>query len=163
PSGRYRLLHPTDALVHNIVHAQLHHAAYLCRSVRMKNLYDFALIASRSGSLIDWESIQHAARAPLYPRAARWHMALARELFPWSGIPAMDSSDPFARLRSGMSPRRELSYKRNMNRLNTLLFEPRFVSGRLLRKLFSPFSLPQTLHEASGAARNVFSRWSRQS
>lgn len=152
-TGSYQVLDPTDALVHSIVHCQLHHVAYLCRSVRMKNLYDFALIARQHEGSIDWDRVQNCSRVPLQTKAARWHMALTRELFPWSGVPAVADEDPFRRLKPNMRPEARSSYCRQMKLISTLIFEPDFACGHYFGRLFSASRWRRTFSEVSALVR----------
>ncbi len=77
---------PTDMILHNLWHAQIHHiGGYYRGIVDLRQLYDFTMIARRFGPDINWEMIE--ARAARYQLSAPLHSYLiaAHEMFalPW--------------------------------------------------------------------------------
>ena len=52
------MLHPTDRIVHNIVHSQLHHKLSKRGMVELRQLREFSLLAARYGQQIDWSDVE---------------------------------------------------------------------------------------------------------
>lgn len=55
----FRVPEPTDRILHNLLHAQIHHiGAYYRAVVDLRQLHEFALLAVAFGSAIDWTAIR---------------------------------------------------------------------------------------------------------
>ncbi len=77
---------PTDRVLHNVLHAQIHHLAnYYLGTIELRQLHDLAALARRRGRDIDWTFIadhleRHRLQAPLYAYAFAAHRLLGS---PW--------------------------------------------------------------------------------
>ncbi len=84
---------PTDMILHNLLHTQIHHGANFYRGVvELRQLYEFATLARRHAMAIDWDEIAlHLARYRLatllnsYALLAGWLCGLA---WPLRGAPS---------------------------------------------------------------------------
>jgi hypothetical protein len=78
---RYLVLCPTDRLVHNIVHAHMHHPRQRSGLVDLRQMVDLCLLIDGCGTAIDWTEIE--GRFALAGAAAvlRAQAALLAELF----------------------------------------------------------------------------------
>ena len=78
-------------IVHNIGHAQLQHQSYWTGEIRLRDLYDFALLIQESKGGIAWSPfIEHFDRAG-YGNAPRAYLMMAEELF---GLPRPEEASP---------------------------------------------------------------------
>ncbi|SMF79514.1 Uncharacterised nucleotidyltransferase [Tistlia consotensis] len=71
PEGACLVPSPTHRLLHNLLHAQIHHRGNYYRGViELRQLYDFTVLARRHGPAIDWDFIdrhltEHQLDTPL--------------------------------------------------------------------------------------------------
>ncbi len=78
---------PTDRVLHNVLHAQIHFLANYYRGLfELRQLYEFTMLARSDGPAIDWPFIdtslmQHRLRAPLHAYALMAHRWLGA---PWT-------------------------------------------------------------------------------
>jgi hypothetical protein len=52
-------LHPTDRIVHNIVHTQIHDGRFSLGTIELRQMRELALLAARHGHAVDWRDIEH--------------------------------------------------------------------------------------------------------
>ena len=84
--AQFSLPCPTDRLLHNILHAQIHHRAEFYRGVfRLRQLHDGAMIARALAPEIDWAHIEARFGAYRLGPALQAYALAAHELFglPW--------------------------------------------------------------------------------
>lgn len=77
---------PTDRMLHNILHAQIHHRADYYRGMfRLRQLHDGATLASSLASAIDWDVIERRFDAYRLDAALQSYLIAAGDLFalPW--------------------------------------------------------------------------------
>ena len=77
---------PTDRLLHNILHAQIHHRADYYRGViRLRQLHDGATMAAALAPAIDWPLIEVRLSAHRLDTALQSYLLAAHDLFalPW--------------------------------------------------------------------------------
>jgi Uncharacterised nucleotidyltransferase len=77
---------PTDRMLHNILHAQIHHRADFYRGlIRLRQLYDGAMIASALAPSIDWSLIEARLRAHRLDTVLHAYLHAAHDLLglPW--------------------------------------------------------------------------------
>ena len=85
-STRFFIPSPTDRVLHNVLHAQIHHLAnYYLGTIELRQLHDLATLTRRYGPDIDWPFIddcltRHRLRPPLYAHAFAAHRLLES---PW--------------------------------------------------------------------------------
>jgi hypothetical protein len=52
-------LHPTDRIVHHIVHAQIQDGRFSRGTIELRQMRELALLAARHGHAVDWRDIEH--------------------------------------------------------------------------------------------------------
>jgi len=77
---RVRRLDPTDRIVHNIVHAQLHHQLSARGTVELRSLRELALLALRHAEAIDWTVVARRLGAQGHARVLWEQATQCREL-----------------------------------------------------------------------------------
>lgn len=79
-SGRVRMLNPTDRLVHNIVHAQMHHHLSDMGTVEIRQLRELCLLVARFGDSVDWQDVARRFTTTRARRALSEQATHCREL-----------------------------------------------------------------------------------
>ncbi len=92
----------TDRMLHNILHAQIHHRADFYRGTfRLRQLYDGAMIAQALGPAIDWTEIETRLAAGRLTTALQAYLVAAQDLFglrwPLSGPPTLGARAQYRR------------------------------------------------------------------
>lgn len=73
---------PTDRLLHNILHAQIHHRAdYYRGAIRLRQLHDGATLAAAFAPAIDWDLIERRFAAHRLDAALHSYLLAAADLF----------------------------------------------------------------------------------
>jgi hypothetical protein len=73
---------PTDRLLHNLLHAQIHHRGNFYRgAVDLRQLYEFATLAAAFGADIDWSFIRERMARHKLLTPLESYLFLARRLF----------------------------------------------------------------------------------
>lgn len=98
-----RLPSPTDRLIHNIVHEQLHHEGAKKGTADLRRLRELALIVSRYGEVIDWSDaarrfLEAGYRDVLERQAAICRVLMGVEM----GVEAADPDETLTGLRACM-------------------------------------------------------------
>jgi Uncharacterised nucleotidyltransferase len=88
--GRVRLLEPTRAAAHNIVHDQLVHGQYQLRGVELRQLLDLALIRARHDAEINWAEIDRRFRGAKMDRVLTTYLEFGTALL---GLPSTGVGD----------------------------------------------------------------------
>lgn len=78
---RYLLLCPNDRVIHNIVHAQLHHSRQRLGLIDLRQMFDLALLIEQSGELIGWREIETRFAAAGAGEVLGYQAALLSALF----------------------------------------------------------------------------------
>jgi hypothetical protein len=98
-------LHPTDQLIHNIVHSQLQDGRFSRGIVELRQMREFALLAARHGDVVDWRDVEHRFSSTGYANVLAQQAALCLALM---GVPlpvaAADIHHSMIRLRHGVDP-----------------------------------------------------------
>jgi hypothetical protein len=76
----YAVLHPTDRVIHNVAHAQLHHPRHEDGGIELRQLVELALIARAFAAEIDWAEVDARFEATGYGNIVRDQRALASSL-----------------------------------------------------------------------------------
>jgi hypothetical protein len=77
----YQLLCPADRMMHNIIHAQIHHGLHRKRLVDLRQMIDLVLLIDRSGGDIDWLEIRDRFAKAGAAAVLRDQVASLREMF----------------------------------------------------------------------------------
>lgn len=89
---RFHVPSPTDRILHNFLHAEIHHLGnYYRGALKLQQVYDFTLLARRSASEIDWRLIEERMSHHRLDTALQSYALAASTLFglPWPlSIPA---------------------------------------------------------------------------
>jgi hypothetical protein len=73
---------PTDRMLHNILHAQIHHRAdYYRGAISLRQLHDGATLASSLASAIDWDLIERRCAEHRLDAALHSYLLAAADLF----------------------------------------------------------------------------------
>jgi hypothetical protein len=79
---RFHVPSPTDRILHNFLHAEIHHLGnYYRGTLKLQQIYDFTLLARRSASKIDWSLIEDRMRQHHLETALQSHTLAASTLF----------------------------------------------------------------------------------
>lgn len=109
--GRVRQLDPTDRVVHNIVHAQLHHQLSARGTLELRQLRELALLMQRHGEAIDWAEVARRLGAQGHARVLSEQATQCRELMGVVlPVAERDAARVMARLRAAIArpaPRQE--------------------------------------------------------
>ena len=80
--ARFFVLSPTDRVLHNFLHAQIHHLGHYYRGeMPVSQLYEFSLLARSSGRSIDWDFIEARLEDHRLSTALRAYVLAATSLF----------------------------------------------------------------------------------
>jgi hypothetical protein len=135
------VLHPTDRLVHNIVHAQLQDGRFSHGRVELRQMRELALLATRHGDAVDWREVEHRFSSAKYADVLAEQAALCPALL---GVPlpvaAADFHETMKRLRR--DPRGAAAVLAALARdyIAGFLHDP-----RLAVNLVNPFWWPQRI------------------
>jgi len=83
---RFHVPSPTDRILHNFLHAEIHHLGnYYRGALKLQQVYDFNLLARRRSSEIDWRLIEHRLHQHRLDTALQSYVLAASTLFglPW--------------------------------------------------------------------------------
>lgn len=78
--GRVRMLHPTDRVVHNIVHAQLHHELSDMGTAEIRQLRELCLLVAQFADIVDWQDVERRFTTTRQRRALSGQATHCREL-----------------------------------------------------------------------------------
>jgi hypothetical protein len=79
---RFHLPSPTDRILHNFLHAEIHHLGnYYRGSLKLQQAYDFTLLARHDSSEIDWTLIEDRMRRHRLQTALQSYALAATTLF----------------------------------------------------------------------------------
>jgi Uncharacterised nucleotidyltransferase len=100
------VLHPTDRIVHNIVHAQLLDARFFCGTIELRQTRELAFLAAHDGHAVDWQEVEYRFSSTGHANVLAEQAALCPALM---GVPlpvlAADVRHSMHRLRQGLHPR----------------------------------------------------------
>jgi len=72
---------PTDRIIHNIVHSQLHHPGYKRGIVSLRQLFELALLALKFAEEIDWQQVENRFRTTGHLEVIQRHTVFLRHFF----------------------------------------------------------------------------------
>jgi hypothetical protein len=81
-----------DALVHNVLHAQVQDRDFAYLGVPLRQLHTFVLAARAWAPRADWEAVERRLQAAGHLRHWAGHAHLARTIFGGDGLPAVDAA-----------------------------------------------------------------------
>ncbi|MGO9357467.1 MAG: nucleotidyltransferase family protein [Xanthobacteraceae bacterium] len=154
---RVRQLDPTDRVVHNIVHAQLHHHLSARGTLELRQLRELALMVLRHGDAIDWTDIARRLGAQGQARVLSEQATQCRELMGVAlPVAERDAGRVMARLRAAVARPAEgklsrIQVLREMMREYAFWF---FRDPRLALNLLNPRWWPERIRNI----RDVFRR-----
>ena len=100
------VLCPTDRVMHNIVHAQMHHEGHRKRLANLRQMLDLELLIARDRDAIDWQEIQGRFASAGAAAVLCEQAALLRELFGREGpAAARGTAATLTRLRRAVTSR----------------------------------------------------------
>ncbi|MDR3466129.1 MAG: nucleotidyltransferase family protein [Xanthobacteraceae bacterium] len=155
--GRVRQLDPADRVVHNIVHAQLHHQLSARGAVELRSLRELALLVLRHGEAIDWADVARRFAAQGRGRVLSEQATQCRDLM-GVALPAAEREPErvMARLRAAVARPVEVKLS-PLQVLREMLREYAFWfvrDPRLALNLLNPRWWPQRIRNI----RDVFRR-----
>lgn len=154
---RVRLLDPTDRVVHNMVHAQLHHQLSARGTVELRSLRELALLVLRHGEAIDWSDIARRIGAAGHARVLAEQATQCRELMGVAlPVAERDPARVLARLRAAVA-RPVVDQSSRLQVLREMMREYAFWfvrDPRLALNLLNPLWWPQRVRNI----RDVFRR-----
>jgi len=75
------VLAPTDRIVHNIVHSQLHHGQHKRGAIDLRQLFELGLLTVKFGREIDWQDVESRFRGAGYLEVLQHHVELLQTIF----------------------------------------------------------------------------------
>ncbi len=75
------VLSPTDRIVHNIVHSQLHHGHHQRGTIGLRQLFELGLLSIKFGREIDWLDVESRFRDAGYLEVLQKHVELLQTIF----------------------------------------------------------------------------------
>jgi hypothetical protein len=140
----FQVLAGTDRILHQIVHAQIHHEHHALGGTELRHLFDLALLAGRYPAEIDWDEVSHSFSvtgnaAVLESQAAQCASLLGRSLPVSYGDPHETLSRLKSTVMSGRSKRanarlllsRYWRHFADHPQLALNLLDPRWWPGRI--------------------------------
>jgi hypothetical protein len=103
-NGRSILIpHPTDAVIYNIVHAQLHHELQAHGVIELRQLRDLALLAARHRDAVDWSEVERRFAGAGFAHVLAEQAAISRVLMGVAlPVGEQDAQAAMDRLRASM-------------------------------------------------------------
>ncbi|HVO16520.1 MAG TPA: nucleotidyltransferase family protein [Alphaproteobacteria bacterium] len=145
PGAAFAVPSPTDRVLHNILHAQIHHRAdYYRGTIRLRQLHDGATLATSFASAIDWDLIERRFAAQRLDAALQSYLLAAGDLF---GLPWPLAARPALRAR--------LHYRRCLVQRHVPGLARILVPWANLRRGFAGHRLRNLYGSRRGAARRV--------
>ncbi len=148
---------PTDLIVYNIVHSQLHHELHSRGLVEVRQLRELALLSVRAGGGVDWAEVEWRFKRIGRQAVLATTAVLVRELMGVTlPVPADDSGEPMRRLReavlqSGSGPPENAGTWRSLQQAYVQRF---FRQPELAVNLLNPFWWPQRLRNIAALVRD---------
>lgn len=143
--GAARILAPTERLLHLLLHAQLVDRGHRRRTLRLAEIYEFALLSRAFGNAIDWERVAGGLRRQGGEAALQAYCLLAHRL--------LGAAWPLP-MEAPSAARRHLFYCR----LRVMLPEPLQRLDSLLDQLAVGFSRAM-VEERYGPAGGAWGLW----
>jgi len=142
----YFVLCPTDRIIHNIVHSQLHHGRHEQGMVELRQLFELTLLVSKFGNVIDWQEVENRFRAADRLEALQSQAEIVRALFA-VGLKTSGPDNPvyLRRLQSSIeSPSPPPSLRRNsaLTQITSDYFKNFLKNPLLAVNLLNPFWWP---------------------
>jgi hypothetical protein len=84
---RFHVPSPTDRVLHNFLHAEIHHLGnYYRGALKLQQLYDFTLLVRSGGAAVDWRLIEDRMHRHRLDTALQSYALAAETLFalPWA-------------------------------------------------------------------------------
>ena len=75
------VLAPTDRIVHNIVHSQLHHGQHKRGAIDLRQLFELGLLAVKFGREIDWQDVESRFLGAGYLEVLQNHVEILQTIF----------------------------------------------------------------------------------
>ncbi len=144
-----------DALVHNVLHAQVQDREHAYLGVPLRQLHTFVLAARAWHSTVDWATVEQRLGAAGHQ--AHWvgHVHLARRIFGDDALPGVDAG-PAARLHTGACLLSfSLGWPTDVARNLHYALDPEYLEAR-----YGNISSPPRL--AAVRLRHLASVWRRQ-